>query len=141
MHSRHDIILQAGIVYLSFKTTVDDIEWSNSRRVDYVLCSVLTQWFHITGWQSLSIITTQVMILSSQTVGGLILNFVFPTCIQMLSYCRVSYSCLPFKSIMDDIEWSDSRRVEGINYQSKWPRFPIMWRILDAFLFPINKSS
>ncbi len=34
MHSAHDIILQAGIVYLSFKTTVDDIEWSYCRRVD-----------------------------------------------------------------------------------------------------------
>ena len=33
----HDVILQAGIVNLSFKTTVDDIELSDSRRVDCVL--------------------------------------------------------------------------------------------------------
>ena len=33
MHLPHDVILQSGIVYLSFKTTVDDIEWSDSRRV------------------------------------------------------------------------------------------------------------
>ncbi len=36
MHSPHDIILQAGIVYLSSQTTVDDTKWSNSRRVKIV---------------------------------------------------------------------------------------------------------
>ena len=30
MHTPHDIILQAGMVYLSFKTTVDGIQWSDS---------------------------------------------------------------------------------------------------------------
>ncbi len=34
----YDIILQGGIKHLSFKTPVDDIEWSESRRVDYGLC-------------------------------------------------------------------------------------------------------
>ncbi len=29
--------MQAGIVYPSFKTKVDDNEWSVSRRVDYLL--------------------------------------------------------------------------------------------------------
>ncbi len=33
MHSPHDIKLPAGTVYLSFKTTVDDTEWSDSKRV------------------------------------------------------------------------------------------------------------
>ena len=49
MHSSHDIILQAGIVYTSFKTTVGDIEWSNSRRVDCVLYTFTTR-YHIAGW-------------------------------------------------------------------------------------------
>ena len=35
--SPHDIILQAGKVHLSSKTTVDDIEWSHSKRVNCVL--------------------------------------------------------------------------------------------------------
>ena len=34
----HVISLHSGIVYLSFKTTVNDIELSDSRRVDCVLC-------------------------------------------------------------------------------------------------------
>ncbi len=37
MHSPHDSMLQAARVYLSSKITVDDIEWSDSRRVDCVL--------------------------------------------------------------------------------------------------------
>ena len=32
------ISLHAGIVHLSFKTTLDDIEWSDSGRVDCALC-------------------------------------------------------------------------------------------------------
>ncbi len=38
MHSSHDIILQAGIDYLSFIMAVDDTDWSDSRRVDSILC-------------------------------------------------------------------------------------------------------
>ncbi len=34
-------LLQAGIVHLSFQTTVGDIEWSDSRRVDYVLLYII----------------------------------------------------------------------------------------------------
>ncbi len=50
-------ILHAGLVNLHvFKTTVDDIEWSDSKRVDCVLCK--PQWMMLTG----------------QTVGGLIVN-------------------------------------------------------------------
>lgn len=38
VYSHHDITLQAdSIAYLSFKTTVDHIEWSDRRRVGYVL--------------------------------------------------------------------------------------------------------
>ncbi len=37
MHLQHDIIFQAGVVHLSFKTTVDYIKWSDSRRVDCIL--------------------------------------------------------------------------------------------------------
>ena len=33
IHSPHDVILQAGIVHPSIKTTMDDIKWSESRRV------------------------------------------------------------------------------------------------------------
>ena len=36
LHALHEL-LQAGIVNLTFKTTVDDIEWSDSKRVDCVL--------------------------------------------------------------------------------------------------------
>ena len=38
-----DIIMQGGIVYLSFKSTVDDVEWSDSMKVDCV--HVLCRWF------------------------------------------------------------------------------------------------
>ncbi len=34
MYSPDDIKLKVGLVYLSFKTTVDDIEQSESRKVD-----------------------------------------------------------------------------------------------------------
>ncbi len=38
MHSPHDI-LQAGTAYLSFQTTVDDIDWwLDGRMADGVLC-------------------------------------------------------------------------------------------------------
>ena len=37
MHLPHDIILQAGIINLSFKSTKIDIGWSDSKRVDCVL--------------------------------------------------------------------------------------------------------
>ncbi len=39
IHYPHDIILQAGIVYISFKMAGNDFERSYSRRVDCVLCS------------------------------------------------------------------------------------------------------
>ena len=39
---------------VSFKATVGYIEWSNSRRVDCVLCSMHTPWYY-TGWYSLYI--------------------------------------------------------------------------------------
>ena len=41
MHSPLDIIVQAGVLSLSFKTTLNHdigIEWSKSRRVDCLLC-------------------------------------------------------------------------------------------------------
>ena len=38
MHSLHDIVVQAGIVYLSFTASVGDITWSDSQGVDGVLC-------------------------------------------------------------------------------------------------------
>ena len=38
MHLPHGFILQAGRVYLSFKPTMDGIDWSDSGRVDCVLC-------------------------------------------------------------------------------------------------------
>ncbi len=40
MYSPCNIILQAGIVHLSFKTIVVDIEWSDGRRVHCVLCQM-----------------------------------------------------------------------------------------------------
>ena len=42
MHLLHDIILQAGIDYLESKTTFDDNEWSDSKRVDFVPCRMLS---------------------------------------------------------------------------------------------------
>ncbi len=35
MHSPHDIVLKAGIVYLSFITTVEDIDCSDRRATVY----------------------------------------------------------------------------------------------------------
>ncbi len=72
MHSSHDIILQAGTVYLQIKTVVDDIDWSDSRRVDSALSGCIHHMISSTGWHSLSIKTT--VDDNSQTVGGLILN-------------------------------------------------------------------
>ena len=43
----HNTILQADIVELSFKTTVDESVWSDSRRVDCVLCESL---HHFKAW-------------------------------------------------------------------------------------------
>ena len=57
-HSLYDIIFEAGITYLSFKTTVDDIEWSNSWRVDCV--ETFTSRYHITSLHRLSIKTTNI---------------------------------------------------------------------------------
>ncbi len=57
MHSLHDIMLEADIVYPSFQSIANNIEWSDSRRVDRGLCrDAFTKWHHAAGWHSLSII-------------------------------------------------------------------------------------
>ena len=50
MHLPHDIRLQDDKVYLSLKSSVDDINWSDSRRVDCV------DAYQIVGWYILSTI-------------------------------------------------------------------------------------
>ncbi len=123
------IILQAGIV-LSFKTTVDDTKWSDSKRVNCV--DTFTTWYHIVGWRSLSILQNQWMTLNGQTVGGMT-----DTCVDTFTtwYHIASWHSLSFRTTVDDIEWSDSGRV---NYLYK---ILVVGSVPTWFYYDIKPSS
>ena len=91
---------------------MDDTELSDSRRVDYVLYTCRSNWHEILLLQAdlvhLSFKTVW-MILNGHTVGGLTVP---KGCIHhMISYCRLA-QCIYPSNHYDDIEWSDSRRVD-----------------------------
>ncbi len=67
----HDFILQADTVHISFKTTVDDIKQSDSRRVDCVLCRCIHHILYCKLAQFSYNSKPQWMILIDQIVGGL----------------------------------------------------------------------
>ena len=62
------MILQAGLIYLSFKITMDDAEWTDSRRVDCVDV-FMYDIILIAGIANHS--KPQWLILNGQTVGEL----------------------------------------------------------------------
>ena len=48
----------AGWHSVSFRTTVDDVKWTDSRRVNCILCGCIQTWYHSAGWHSVSFKTT-----------------------------------------------------------------------------------
>ena len=108
MQSPHDISFHAGPVYVhvSFESTVDDIGWSDSRRVNHILCYVSVKYspLNIIFMAGLVYHSNQQWILIGQTVRGLnvycTLNTIkflieksfFEVCLQ---YEETSYKNLP----------------------------------------------
>ena len=110
--SPHDIILHTGNICIS-KTIVDDIEWADSRRVDFELCGCI---HHTLLYCRLTVffLSFKATVDEIEWSDGRRVDCALHSCIHhMISCCRLS----TVKTTVNDIEWSNSRRVDCEGYR------------------------
>ena len=106
-------ILRPGIVYLSFKITVNETEWSDSERVDCWLCGCIHLYTASCHSLYISQNYIQWLILNGRIVGGLTVDCVDACLHHHTASWHSLYTMYQSKlHAVVDIEWSDSRRAD-----------------------------